>query len=111
MDAGEAVNNWWASRLEMDWRVHLILGMDKKQRELGYTEEDLVSIQHIKPMFACPHCAGKHWSNETTMHSAPTRLWRASSTCKTCDKTVRWLIDPDLPVSKQTKDMHRPLGF
>lgn len=111
MDASEGLNKSSFSRLDAEWNATFIPLMDKKRRELGYTDEDLVSVQDIKPTFACPHCAGKHWAPQTTMHSAPTRLWRAASTCMTCDKAVRWLIDPDLPVSKQTKEMHRPLGF
>ena len=85
--------------------------MADKEKELGYTQDDLVSIQAIKPRFACPHCGGKSWNPLSNIHTSPTRLWRATSTCVTCTKQARWLLDPDLPIELQTEKMHKPLGF
>lgn len=82
-----------------------------KEKMLGYTPEDLISVQQIAPRFACPHCGAKNWLSLTNLHTSPTRLWRASSSCTSCTKQTRWLLDPDLTVELQTKEMHRPLGF
>jgi hypothetical protein len=83
----------------------------EKEKELGYTVQELSSIQAIRPRFACPHCQGKNWHNESLLNTTPTRLWRAKTTCLTCQKDARWLLDPDLPIERQTAKMHRPMGF
>jgi hypothetical protein len=82
-----------------------------KDNPFGYTEEDLVSLQECKPRFDCPRCKESNWASTTLFHSTPTRLWKAESSCLKCKKPVRWLIDPDLTVEYQTKEMHRPIGF
>jgi transcription elongation factor Elf1 len=82
-----------------------------KEKQLGYTSDDLESIQDVAPTFPCPHCNAKNWVPATTFYSSPTRLWRATTLCSSCQKHSRWLIDPDLTVALQTKQMHRPLGF
>lgn len=82
-----------------------------KEKMLGYTPEDLTSTQEMKPRFSCPHCGASNWAKETTLHTSPTRLWRASSSCMSCLKLTRWLLDPDLTIPLQTKEMHRPIGF
>lgn len=77
-----------------------------------YTEEELISVQPVHPRFACPHCGGRNWAKTSTFNTIPgDKLWPASTACNTCDKAVKWLIDPDRPVSMQTAKMHRPMGF
>jgi hypothetical protein len=83
-----------------------------KEKMLGYTPEDLHSVQAIVPRFPCPHCGAKNWSKVgTNLHTSPTRLWRAMTPCVSCTKQTRWLIDPDLTIELQTEEMHRPIGF
>jgi hypothetical protein len=81
---------------------------DKKD----YTDEELISVQSIKPRFLCPHCMGRSWADSTTFKTPPgARLWTASSVCNACEKKVRWLIDPDRTMELQTEKMHRPIGL
>lgn len=84
---------------------------DKPSRE-DYTEEELISVQPVKPLFRCPRCGTDKWAETTTFKTPPTdRLWRAYSHCKVCKKDVSWLIDPDRTVALQSAKMHRPMGW
>jgi len=82
-----------------------------KDNPLGYTEEDLKSVQPCHPTFVCPHCKQRHWENKTLFHSTPTRLWKSETKCLKCAKCVRWLVDPDKTIEEQSEEMHRPIGF
>jgi len=83
----------------------------EKEKELGYTIEELSGFFLMKPTFACPNCQSKNWNGQTLVSTTPTRLWRCRTNCVTCKKDVRWLLDPDLTIPLQTKEMHRPIGF
>lgn len=82
-----------------------------KHNHLGYTEQDLISVQPCQPRFSCPHCKLRNWQTTTVFQSTPTKLWKSESKCLSCNKHARWLIDPDKTVEDQTDEMHRPIGF
>jgi hypothetical protein len=81
-----------------------------RENPLGYTPEDLKSEMDFVPRFHCPKCMKRAWKMPTSMHTSPTRLWRATTKCE-CGYAARWLIDPDKTVELQTDQMHRPIGF
>ena len=82
-----------------------------KDNPLGYTQEDLLSVQACQPRFACPKCKQRRWAATTMFNSTPTRLWKSETMCLKCKMPVRWLIDPDKTIEDQTDEMHRPVGF
>lgn len=83
---------------------------DKEDRN-GYSPQELVSVMDICPTFACPHCKKANWLKMTTIRTTPTRLWLATTPCISCEKNIRWMLDPDRTVALQSDQMHRPIGF
>ncbi len=73
--------------------------------------DELRSEMDIVPMFGCPKCLSRNWDKFSTFHTAPTRLWRATTKCVSCGFCCKWLIDPDRTIALQSKQMHRPIGF
>jgi transcription elongation factor Elf1 len=83
-----------------------------KSNEGDYTDEELISVQRVHPMFLCPNCNGRNWDSTTTFQTPyKARLWRGKTVCKTCKEPVMWLIDPDRTIEFQTAKMHRPIGY
>lgn len=84
---------------------------DEREDKNGYTPSELLTTMDIVPKFRCPHCLESSWINQTMLRTTPTKLWMASTPCGNCEKSVRWLLDPDKTVEFQTDTMHRPIGF